>query len=139
MNGLMNGKPYHGTRRSTSPYVSQRSFIDYESMAQIVKEGIKKGLVIPPSPVTDAKDINNQLIRAKRTYGTGKCVLCSKEYTRYSNISLVCTPCKSAKASCPICSKAFVPYRKSTKNVSSCSSICGVERMKQTKRGKSKK
>lgn len=139
MNGLMNGKPYHGTRRATAPYVSPRFFIDYESMAQIVKEGIKKGLIIPPTTLSDIEVVKKQSNTQKRTYGTGKCVLCFKKYSKLSSTSVVCTPCKSVEIACPICSKMFVPYRKGRKNVSSCSTICGVESMKQTKRSKVKK
>jgi len=135
----MNGKPYHGARLVSAPYTVPRSFVDYAGMAEIVKDGIKRGLITPPLTLCDIESVKKELTAPRRNYGTGQCALCAKEYSKLSRVSVVCTPCKSAESKCPICSKMFVPYRKGRKNVSSCSTACGVELMKKTVKAKSKK
>lgn len=138
MDGLMNGKPYHGLKRTYAKYVSPKVSIDYEDMAKLVRQGIEKGLITPPSRLSDAVQIAKAALETKRTYGKAPCVLCGVTYSKLSTRSMVCTACKNVEVPCKICSKGFVPYRKGKRSTSTCSTKCGVELMKKTKNGSNK-
>lgn len=138
MNGLMNGKPYHGLRRPQTRVSLFKPSLDYEEITKIVEQGIAKGLVIPSAVKCDILEVRKQLSMPTRGFGKRDCIICGNQYEKLSSGSTVCTPCKSAESACAICGSAFVAYRKGRKKTSTCSSKCAVELMKHTKKNSKK-
>ena len=137
MSGLMNGKPYFGVRR---PGMRRKpvshSGLDYSAINQIVEDGIRMGLIIPPTTLQEILPVVKPTPKIVKYYGTGTCKECSSGFKKVGWASVICLKCRDKSVPCPICRTPFKRYRNNKSKLITCSNKCGIEYMRRGKKGK---